>query len=45
MPYLGNGFDFGAEFGFNFVQGESVVVGDQVDGNTQVAKSRNQNKL
>ena len=38
MPYLGNGFDFGAEFGFNFVQGESVVVGDQVDCHTEMAE-------
>lgn len=35
---LGNGFDFGAEFGFNFVQGESVVVGDQVDCHTEMAE-------
>ena len=38
MPYLGNGFDFGAEFGFNFVQGESVVVGDEVDCYTEMAE-------
>ena len=38
MPYLGNGFDFGAEFGFDFVQGESVVVGDEVDCYTEMAE-------
>ena len=38
QSYLGNGFDFGAEFGFDFVQGESVVVGDQVDCHTEMAE-------
>ena len=38
-------FDLGAKFLLNSVEREPVVVGDQVDGNTQVAKSRNQNKL
>ena len=37
--YPRDGFDLSPQFLLNSVEGEPVVVGDQVDGNTQVAKS------
>ena len=38
LSYLRNWFDFSAEFGFNFVQGESVIVGDEVDSYSEMAE-------
>ena len=43
--YPRDGFDLSPKFLLDSVERKPVVVCDQVDGNTQVAKSRNQNKL
>jgi hypothetical protein len=36
--HLGDGLDLGAELLLDPVQGESIVVGDQVDRHTQVSE-------
>jgi hypothetical protein len=43
--YLGDGLDLGAELLLDPVQGESIVVGDQVDRHTQVSEPTRNNSL
>ncbi len=43
--HLGDGLDLGAELLLDPVQGESIVVGDQVDRHTQVSEPTRKNSL
>jgi hypothetical protein len=38
-PYLGDRFDFSAKFLLNLLEVEAVLVGNKVDGNSQMTKS------
>ncbi len=43
--HLGDGLDLGAKLLLDPVQGESIVVGDQVDRHTQVSEPTRKNSL
>jgi hypothetical protein len=42
LSHLGDGFDLRAQLLFDPMEGESIVVSDQVDRNTEVTKPENE---